>query len=147
MPANFSLEHGWVAGKKNGACCLPRCQLAESPAGPDLSVGGWLTCFVSKLGVGRGDFVTLIRVSSEKAVQSQGIFPVGQPSQINTVTHNHNTTSRPWREWLRSHKCHGLGGWVLALWTWLSRDRVQAPCMKSTQIYSYLVAKWPLHPQ
>ena len=41
---------------------------AESP-GPDLTVGDWLVVFVSKnRGVGRGDFVTLIRVSSQKAV-------------------------------------------------------------------------------
>ena len=50
----------------------------ESP-GPDLTVGAWLTdffCLKSK-GVRRGDFVTLIRVSSQKAVQSQGILPQG----------------------------------------------------------------------
>ena len=49
----------------------------ESP-GLDLTVGDWLVFFESKnRGVGRGDFVTLIRVSSQKAVQSQVIFPVG----------------------------------------------------------------------
>ena len=39
---------------------------------------GWLAGFffyVKPSGVGRGDFVTLIRVSSQKAVQSQGILP------------------------------------------------------------------------
>ena len=48
--------------------------------GADLTVGGWLTCFVPNVGGGGGgggDFVILIRVSSQKAVQSQGIFPVG----------------------------------------------------------------------
>ena len=25
-------------------------------------------------------------------------------------------------------KLHGWGGWVVALWTWLSRDSVHAPC-------------------
>ena len=39
-----------------------------------------------------------------------------------------NTTSRAWGKWLTSHKLHGWGGWVVALWTWLSRDSVQAPC-------------------
>ena len=32
---------------------------------------------VKTRGVGRGDFVTLIRVSCQKALQSQRIFPVG----------------------------------------------------------------------
>ena len=36
-----------------------------------------------------------------------------------------NTTSRAWGT---SHKLHGWGGWVVASWTWLSRDSVQAPC-------------------
>ena len=39
-----------------------------------------------------------------------------------------NTTSRAWGKWLTSHKLHGWGGWVVASWTWLSRDSVQAPC-------------------
>ena len=41
---------------------------------------GWLAdlfCAKRGGGGGRGDFVILIRVSSQKAVQSQGIFPVG----------------------------------------------------------------------
>ena len=39
-------------------------------------MGGLLAFLcVKSRGVGRGDFVTLIRVSSQKAVQSQGIFP------------------------------------------------------------------------
>ena len=49
---------------------------AESP-GPDLTVGDWLVFFVSKnRGVGRVDIVTLIRVSSQKAV---GNFPPTLP--------------------------------------------------------------------
>ena len=37
---------------------------------------GWLAgFFVSKVGGRGGDFVTLTRVSSQKAVQSRGIFP------------------------------------------------------------------------
>ena len=98
-------------------------------------IRGWvadLFC-VKTRGVGRGDFVTLIRVSRPKEEQSQRIFPVGWPSQINAVTHNHNTTSKASGKWLTSHKLHGRGGWVVAPWTWLSRDSVQAPCMKSTQ--------------
>ena len=49
-------------------------------------IRGWVTDLfcVKTRGVGRGDFVTLNRVSCQKAVQSQ----------INAVTHNHNTTSR-----------------------------------------------------
>ena len=39
-----------------------------------------------------------------------------------------NTTSRAWKKWLTSHWLHGWGDWVLAPWTWLSRDSVQAPC-------------------
>ena len=41
---------------------------------------GWLAdlfCAKRGGGGGRGDFVILIRVSSQKAVQSRGIFPVG----------------------------------------------------------------------
>ena len=37
---------------------------------------GDLFC-VKTRGVGRGDFLTLIRVSFQKAVQSQRIFPAG----------------------------------------------------------------------
>ena len=33
--------------------------------------------YVKTRGIGRGDFVTLIRVSCQKAVQSQRMFPVG----------------------------------------------------------------------
>ena len=51
------------------------------------------------------------------------------------MTHNHNTTSRAWGKWLTCHKLHGWGGRVVAHWTWPSRDSVQAPCMKSRQIY------------
>ena len=65
-----------VAGKKAGG--LLSCQVSAESPGLDLTVGGWLTCFVSKLGGEGGDsFVTLIRFSSQKAVQSQGIFPFG----------------------------------------------------------------------
>ena len=81
---------------------------------------GWvadLFC-VKTRGVRRGDFVTLNTVSCQKAVQSQ----------INAVTHNHNTASRDRGKWLTSHKLHDWGGWVVAPWTWLSGDSVQAPC-------------------
>ena len=56
-----------VGVENEGACRLARCQ--------QRAVRGWLTCFVSK--VGRGEFVTLIRVSSQKKRKNQGIFPVG----------------------------------------------------------------------
>ena len=51
---------------------------------------------VKTRGVGRGEFVILIRVSCQRAVQSQRIFPAGYPRKINAVTHNYNTTSRAW---------------------------------------------------
>ena len=38
------------------------------------------------------------------------------------------TTGRAWGKWLTSHRLHGWGGWVVAPWTWLSRDLVQVPC-------------------
>ena len=81
-PLRFRLNTGIarvqasVAGKKNhGACCLARCQQKAQPR----PICGWvadLLC-VKTRGVGRGDFVTLIRVSCQKAVQSQRIFPAG----------------------------------------------------------------------
>ena len=42
----------------------------------------------------------------------------------------------PAKFWLehRHRLCHRWGGWVLTPWTWLSRDWVQAPCIKSTKI-------------
>ena len=42
-------------------------------------IRGWVADLfrVKTRGVGRGDFVTLIRVSCQKAVQSQRIFPAG----------------------------------------------------------------------
>ena len=42
-------------------------------------IGGWVAFLfcVKTRGLGRGDFVALIRVSCQKAVQSQGIFPSG----------------------------------------------------------------------
>ena len=56
MPAKFSLEHLPI---RNGG-------------------GGGADLFCVKTsGVGRGGFVTLIRVSCQKAVQSKRIFPVG----------------------------------------------------------------------
>ena len=68
------------------------------------------------------------------------------------MTHNHNTTSRAWGKWLTSHKLHGWEGWVMAPWTWPSRDSVQAPYMKSRQIYIYIYGEptkpktvWPHH--
>ena len=86
--------------KKTGG--LASCQVSGESPGPELTMGGWLAFFfffflrVKSRGVGRGNFVTLIRISRQKAVQSQGVFPVGQPSQINALTHNHNATSTAW---------------------------------------------------
>ena len=119
-PLSFRLNTGissQCSRKTNqGACSLARCQ-QRVQAQP---IRGWvadLFC-VKTRGVRRGDFVTLNRVSCQKAVQSQ----------INAVTHNHNTTSRDKGKWLTSHKLHEWGGWVVAPWTWLSGDSVQAPC-------------------
>ena len=61
-----------VTGKKNRELAV-LLGVSREP-GPDLST--FLFC-VKTRGVGRGDFVTLIRVSCQKAVQSQRIFPVG----------------------------------------------------------------------
>ena len=63
-----------VAGKNQGACRLPRCQL-KAQAQTYTWVGGFLVLCENQ-GVGRGDFVTLVRVLCQKAVQSQRIFPV-----------------------------------------------------------------------
>ena len=71
-----------VAGKKNktkqnknrGLAVLLGVSREPRPR----PIRGWvvpLFC-VKTRGVGRGDFVTLIRVSSQKAVQIQRIFPV-----------------------------------------------------------------------
>ena len=77
----FSLEHGHrpcssqCSRKKPGGLAVLLGVSGEP--GPDLTVGDWLVFFVSKnRGVERRDFVTLIRVSSQKALQSQVLFPV-----------------------------------------------------------------------
>ena len=60
--------------KKQGAWRLARCQQrAQAQTYP--CVGGFLV-LCENHGLGRGDFVTLIRVLCQKAVQSQRIFPV-----------------------------------------------------------------------
>ena len=79
MPAKFSLEiarvQASVAEKKPGG--LLSCWVsAESQAQTYPWVGGFLVLCENQ-GVGRGDFVTLTRLSCQKAVQSQRIFPVG----------------------------------------------------------------------
>ena len=53
MPAKFSLEHGHRP-------CSSQCSRVsvESP-GPDLSVGGWLTCFLCKPGGQGGEILSL----------------------------------------------------------------------------------------
>ena len=80
MPAKFLLEHGDArvqasVAENQGACRLARCQL-RTQAQTYLWVGGFLVLCENQ-GVGRGDFVTLTRLSCQKAVQSQRIFPVG----------------------------------------------------------------------
>ena len=54
---------------------LARCQ-QRAQAGTYPWVGGFLVFLWKTRGVGRGDFVTSIRVLCQKAVQSQIIFPV-----------------------------------------------------------------------
>ena len=63
-----------VAGKKSEACRLARCRLRARPR----PIRGWVASLfcVKTRRVGRGDFVTLVRVLCQKAVQSQRIFPV-----------------------------------------------------------------------
>ena len=85
MPAKFSLEHGHRP-------CASQCSRKKKTKNRGLAVllgvsreprprpiRGWVAdLFGAKTsGAGRGDFVTLIRVSCQKAVQSQRIFPVG----------------------------------------------------------------------
>ena len=62
--------------KKPGG--VPSCEVSAESPGTGLSVGGGVASLfcVKTRGVGRGDFVTLIRVLCQKAVQSQRIFPV-----------------------------------------------------------------------
>ena len=82
MPAKFSLKHGHRSSqcsrkKTRGLAIL--LGVSESPEPRPRPNCGWvadLFC-VKTRGVGREDFVTLIRVSSQKAVQSQGIFSAG----------------------------------------------------------------------
>ena len=77
MPAKSSLEHGPVLPEKKnrGLCCLVGVSREPRPR----PIRGWVADLLSvkTSGVGRGDFVTLIRVSCQKAVQSQRIFPAG----------------------------------------------------------------------
>ena len=65
-----------VFGKKTGG--VPSCEVSAESPGPDLSMGGGVASLfcVKSRGVGRGDFVALIRVLRQKAVQSQRIVPV-----------------------------------------------------------------------
>ena len=77
MPAKFSLEHGHLPcsrrcsreKKKQAACCLATVGVSREPR--HRPIRGWVAdLFGAKIrGVGRGDFVTLIRVSCQKAVQ------------------------------------------------------------------------------
>ena len=75
------LVHASKAGKKNKKQNKNRgltVLLGVSREPRPRPIRGWvvpLFC-VRTRGVGRGDFVTLIRVSSQKAVQIQRIFPV-----------------------------------------------------------------------
>ena len=76
MPAKFSLEHGHrQTSVARGLAVLLGVNREPRPR----PIREWvadLFC-VKTRGVGRGDFVTLIRVSCQKAVQSQRIFPAG----------------------------------------------------------------------
>ena len=80
-PLSFRLNTGIarvqasVAGKKiRGLAVLLGVSREPRPR----PIRGWVTDLfcVKTRGVGRGDFVTLIRVLCQKAVQSQRIFPV-----------------------------------------------------------------------
>ena len=71
MPAKYS-----VAGKKTRALAVLLGVSRESRPRP---IRGWVAdLFCAKTrGIGREEFVTLTRVSCQKAVQSQRIFPAG----------------------------------------------------------------------
>ena len=81
MPARFSLNssiaraQASVAGKKPGRLGV---LLGVSREHGPRHIRGWVASLfcVKTRGVGRGDFVTLIRVLCQKAVLGQIIFPV-----------------------------------------------------------------------
>ena len=81
-PLSFRLNTGdarvqaSVAGKKPGG--LASCLVGVSREHRHRPIRGWVASLfcVKTRGVGRGGFVTLIRVLCQKAVQSQIIFPV-----------------------------------------------------------------------
>ena len=77
---DFSPEHGLCSSqcsrKKTGR---PAILLGVSREPRPRPISVWvadLFCFKIR-GAGRGDFFTLVRVSSQKAEQCQKIFPVG----------------------------------------------------------------------
>ena len=72
-PLSFRFVQASLAGKKQGFSVLLGVSREPRP------IHGWVAEFfcVKIRGVGRGDFVTLVRVSSQKAVQSQRIFLLG----------------------------------------------------------------------
>ena len=76
MPAKFSdaCVQASVAGKNRGLGVLLGVGREPRPR----PIRGWVASLfcVKTRGVGRGDFVTLVRVLCQKAVQSQRIFPV-----------------------------------------------------------------------
>ena len=134
MPNKFSLEHGL-------RLCSSQCSRKKTPGlavllgvsspDPDLSMGGWLTCLVWKPGEKGGETLSLwLEFHVRKQCKVREFFLRVRPAKsmrwliIITLLAE-----------LTSHKLHGWGGWLVAPWTWLSRDSVQAPCMKSTQIY------------
>ena len=109
MPAQFLLCSSQCRGEKTTGLAVLLGVSREPRPRP---IHGWVAdLFSVKIRrVGRGDFVTLVGVSSQKAVQSQRIFLLGLPSQINAVTHNQNTTSGAWGKLLTRDKHHGWGG-------------------------------------
>ena len=73
MPAQFSLCSSQCSRKKTRGLAIFLGVSREPKPRP---IRGWVAdLFCVKIrGVGRGDFVTLVRVSSQKAVQGQIIF-------------------------------------------------------------------------
>ena len=63
-----------VFGEKTGG--ITSCKVSAESPGPDLSVGGGFFVLCENQGGREGDFVALIRVLCQKAVQSQRIGSV-----------------------------------------------------------------------
>ena len=124
-----------VAGKQNSGLAVLLGVSREPRSRP---VRGWMADLfcVRTRGVGRGDFVTLTRVYDvRKRCKVGEFFLWARPARSMRWLIIITLPAELGGKWLTSRKPDGSGGWVVAPWTWLSWDSVQAPCMESPQIY------------